>query len=365
MKVTLTLGQYIAKTHIRHVLFLLGALLAIILLFDTVELIRRASKQEGVPFSLVLQMALFKLPEVGQLLIPFAVLFASMFTFWSLTRRYELVVVRAAGFSIWQFLMPVMTVAVLLGLTQISIINPLGAVFLGKFAQLERHYLERGASQVAFLRGGLWLRQIDDDGGYRIIHAAKVDQTRWHFETVSVVKFSADDRFEARLDARSARLENGYWVLNDVAVHREGEKPVTHMQERFPTRMTIDEIEESFASPETMSFWRLPGHIQTLEDTGFDTTRLKVHYQSLLAQPLFLASMVLLAACVSMRPPRFRGTLIMIISGIFIGFVVFFMSSFLQALGTSHQIPVFLAAWSPALVCLLLGLTYIMNTEDG
>jgi lipopolysaccharide export system permease protein len=41
------------------------------------------------------------------------------------------------------------------------------------------------------------------------------------------------------------------------------------------------------------------------------------------------------------------------------------MSSFLQALGASHQVPVILAAWAPALISLLLGLTVMMNLEDG
>jgi lipopolysaccharide export system permease protein len=41
------------------------------------------------------------------------------------------------------------------------------------------------------------------------------------------------------------------------------------------------------------------------------------------------------------------------------------MSSFLQALGASQQIPVILAAWSPSLICFLLGVTVMMNLEDG
>ena len=48
-----------------------------------------------------------------------------------------------------------------------------------------------------------------------------------------------------------------------------------------------------------------------------------------------------------------------------IGFVVFFMSNFLIALGASHQIPVFLSAWSPALLCLLLGVAALLTLEDG
>ena len=133
----------------------------------------------------------------------------------------------------------------------------------------------------------------------------------------------------------------------------------------LPTTLTAQEIEESFSSPESMSFWKLPAYIQTLESTGFDATRLKVFYQSLLSQPLMFCAMILLAATVSMRPPRSKGTFTMIATGVFIGFIIFFASSFLQALGATQQIPVILAAWSPALISFLLGLSVIMNVEDG
>ena len=75
--------------------------------------------------------------------------------------------------------------------------------------------------------------------------------------------------------------------------------------------------------------------------------------------------MVLLAATVSMRPPRNKGTALLIAVGVLMGFFVFFMSSFLQALGSSHQIPIFFAAWTPALVTFLLGVAVILNLEDG
>ena len=85
MKLSLTLNRYLGRTYLLNLLFMIVGLLSIIYLFDTVELLRRAAKKDNVPLSLILQMGLFKLPEVGQMILPFAVLFSAMFTFWNLT----------------------------------------------------------------------------------------------------------------------------------------------------------------------------------------------------------------------------------------------------------------------------------------
>src|SRR5690606_30300204 len=110
-----TLTAYLARLYALSFLGLLGILLAIVYLFDTVELLRRAAKFEDVPLSLVLQMGLLKLPDVGQVVLPFAILFSALYTFWLLARRHELVILRAAGLSVWQFLGPIVGVAVLAG----------------------------------------------------------------------------------------------------------------------------------------------------------------------------------------------------------------------------------------------------------
>lgn len=369
MKITTTLFSYLAKTYLRNMLFLLFGLLMIVYLFDTVELIRRGSKFDDVPFTLILKMGLFKLPEVGQVLLPFAILFSAMFTFWQLTKRSELVVVRAAGFSVWQFLFPLVFVAMFFGLLQMAVINPVSALLIAKFERLENQFLKRKNNEIALFKEGLWLRQSiessEHDDGYFILNAKKVSQPDWTLHDVAILFFDQQDTFTKRIQSRSAKISDEQWNLEHAHVFYDGIHDEIIPFITLPTQLTIADIEESFSSAETMSFWKLPSHIQTLEDTGFDAVRLRIHYQNLLSQPLMFAAMVLLAATVSMRPPRFQGGTTLIGLGIFIGFVVFFASSFLKALGASGQIPVSLAAWSPALTSLLFSLSVIMNQEDG
>lgn len=363
-KLSITLSSYMARSYLVNFLLMMTVLLAVIYMFDTIELLRRAGKSDGVPVSLVFRMGLFKLPEVGQLVIPFAVLFSAMFTFWNLTRRYELIVMRSAGFSVWQFLMPVVGLAMLFGTIQMTMVNPFGAMLISHYDRLESEYIDGNKNTITLFKDGFWLRQVEDDNSYAILHAEKIDLAHWVMTDVMVLFYDHEGHFTRRMDAEKATLQDGMWAFENVH-ENEGDETRFIPLVALPTSLTANEIEESFASPNAMSFWNLPGFIRNLEETGFDATRLRIHFQSLLSQPLMLAAMILLAACVSLRPPRSRGTLAMVVAGIFIGFIVFFMSSFLQALGASKQIPVFLAAWSPAVIATLCGVTVIFNLEDG
>ncbi|MCK6418303.1 MAG: LptF/LptG family permease, partial [Alphaproteobacteria bacterium] len=213
-RVTPTLAAYMAQRYIFNALVLLALLLVLVYFFDTVELLRRASKRQDIPLSLVLEMSLLKLPDVGQILIPFVILFSAMFTFWQLSRQHELVVMRASGFSAWQFLAPIIAIAFGFGLVQMTIINPLGAFLLTRYAQLEQTKLSAENNPVALLREGLWLRQPLDQG-YVIIHVRSFMTEEWGLKDVTMLGFDQKDQLLQRIDAPRGKLEPGQWLLED------------------------------------------------------------------------------------------------------------------------------------------------------
>ncbi len=356
---------YLARRYAVNFVGLLAILLGVVALFDFIELFRRASKYDDIALSVLLKMEGMRLPELSMTIAPFTILFAALFTFWQLARTHELVVLRAAGISAWQFLGPLLASAFLVGVVAVMIFDPVGAVFYGRYDELNKTLLKReNTNIVAMFDEGMWLRQ-ETSSGYAILHAAKIEMPEWRLHQVMMLFFGPNDQYQERLDSPSAILKNHQWVFRDSVINREGKEPQRMASYTLETPLTLQDIEESFSSPETIGFWSLPGMIKTMELTGFDATRIRLHFQELLALPFLFAAMVLLAACVSLRQSRQGGNFNFILIGVIGGFIIFFFSNFLHALGASHQLPIFLAAWSPALLATLLGVTILLSLEDG
>jgi lipopolysaccharide export system permease protein len=358
-----TLCRYISRAYLMNFLVLISILLGVVYVFDVVELLRRAASHEGVSFNTVLKMAALKLPEVGQAMLPFSILFAAIYTCWKLNKTHELVVIRSAGLSAWQFLMPMVATAILLGVGATGVVNPLSSLLLSKYEQLDARLFQNETNLMTVSRTGIWLRQPTEDG-YALLHADGFNEKEWRLNNVIVFFFAPDDSFLRRIDSPVAHLRTGYWEFRDALLH-ERDGTSAFQVKNMATDLTMGKIEESFSDPETISFWKIPEYINIMEETGFPATRLKIHFQSLLAQPLLFAAMILLAATFSLRPPRFGGTGLMITLGVLAGFFIFFMESMLHAFGISQKIPVYLAAWTPAVVSLLLGSAALLHLEDG
>jgi lipopolysaccharide export system permease protein len=114
-----------------------------------------------------------------------------------------------------------------------------------------------------------------------------------------------------------------------------------------------------------VSFWELPRFIRSLETTGFSALSHRLHWHSLMAEPLLYCAMVLIAAIFSLRHTRLRGVLYAVAGGIATGFVLFFLSDLVLALAHSTRLPPMLAAWAPALAGAMIGLAVLIHVEDG
>ena len=108
--------------------------------------------------------------------------------------------------------------------------------------------------------------------------------------------------------------------------------------------MTVARVQESFAPPDTLSFWALPGFIALLDHSGFSSIRHRLQFQTLLALPLLAGTMTLLAAGFSMRPARRGGVAKMIGSGVAAGFALFLISKVAEEFGQSGALP---PCWRP------------------
>jgi lipopolysaccharide export system permease protein len=370
MRLPITLSWYFGRQFAFAVLAMAAGLTALVALFDFLELLRESATAPNASFGTVVEIEALRLPWSLLQIMPFAVLLGGIYAFWRLARSSELVVARAAGVSAWQFLATPVFIAGLLGLFCTMGVSPLSALMYGRGEQIYNMYMKRSGGPLSLNGGSLWVRQTDSGlipDGIAVLHANDVwlHEKKLEADQVSILRLDPDIVLLQRLDARHAVLEPGTWELDDVSVLRPGAPPrhVPHMS--FPTDLTVGRVQESFASPNSLSFWQLPGFIRLLRKSGFSATQHELAFQSLLALPLLCATMALVAAGFSMRPSRRGGTGTMIVSGVGFGFALFMVSEVANQFGTSGAVPVVLAAWAPALAGLFLALALLLHLEDG
>jgi lipopolysaccharide export system permease protein len=257
-----------------------------------------------------------------------------------------------------------MIAAFLFGTVAVTLYNPVSATLHERSKRLEADMLGENPSTLQSNNSGFWVRQKSADGA-AIINATSSREQGAKLGGVTIYTFDGDGHFYQRIEAKSASLEEGYWQLEDARVYAGSKPPEIDDSYRLSTNLTLEQVRESFATPETVPFWQLPSYIRLADRAGLMAAGYRLQYNQLLARPFLLAAMVLLAASVSLRFFRFGGVQKMVLSGISAGFLLFVLSKITEDMSKSELMSPVAAAWIPVLVGGLTGFVALLYQEDG
>ncbi|MGH1577071.1 LPS export ABC transporter permease LptG [Planktotalea sp.] len=363
------LHLYFARRFFRVFLTTLLIFLAFLTLIDLVEQMRRFNSDD-VSFYDVFVLTMLNAPSGIYQILPLVMILSSVSLFLTLARTSELVVTRAAGRSALVTLASPMLVSAIIGVSAVTLFNPIVASTIKRYAVLENQYSEGDNSTVSIGREGLWLRQGDDDG-QTVIHALIADERMTTLSEVSFLRYGANGHPKTRIIADSATLTNKGWVLANAKVWpvniagNAEENAQEHRQYTVATSLTEERIRDSFAEPSAISIWDMNTYITELEDAGFSARRHKVWRQMEFARPLFLMAMVLVGAGFTMRHSRFGKTGVSVLAAVMLGFGLYYVRNFAQILGENGQLPTVIAAWTPPVASIMLALGLLLHMEDG
>ena len=310
-----TLGRYFAGRFVVSALGVFAGIFVLLVLTDYIEMVRKTSGLVSASPIMVAETSLFRVPQLLEKMMPFCILIGAMTCYLALSRRLELVVARAAG----------------------------------------------GGIQDA---NGFWINQSNSDGQI-IMNAARSEKQGVRLTGLTLFQFDTQNHFKQRIEAREATLEDGYWLFRDVRRFSLNAPPVEQATLKVETALTPAQVRNSFSTPETVSFWQLPGYIRSSESSGFATAGYRLQYHKLLALPFLLAAMVMLAASVSLRFFRFGGVQKMVLSGVGAGFLLYVLSKVTEDLSKAELMHPIAAAWLPVVVGGLTGFLALLYQEDG
>jgi len=364
-----TFSFYVAKHFLKNLVFVFALFVFLIIAVDMIELSRDLPNVPDAGFLDILAVAAYRAPSFAENILPFATLFGSAGSLIVLNRRLELVVARASGVSVWQFLIPVVITAGLVGLLASLVYNPLSLAGVAASRSAEAGIFGKVRGGFASRDTKFWLRVGQSDGG-AVFRARVAQDLGTVLTSVTVYRFDADNKPRERYDAARAEFfsdgENkNYYLLSDVVETIPGEKSTEIAEIRLPVSIDRSQLRANNTKPTETGFWDLKKRAEQAVVAGRNALPFSTQFQSLLAQPFLFATMVFLAATFSLRFARFGQSGKAVLGGILAGFVLYVATKLVLTFGSNGLVPPLVAAWTPAFMAALISVTVLLHQEDG
>jgi len=352
----LILDNMILRDFALYLAMVLVTFLILALVFTFFELLTDIVRNK-VSFVLLAAYLLNLTPSLVYLMAPMSVMLAVLITFGLLQKSSELTAMKATGFSIYRATLPVIVLSAAFA-AGLFVFDQVYIPHTNRRQEILRNEIKGKPPQTYLQADRKWIFGESKQIYYYQVFDPDTNQ----FGGISIFEFDpATFQLTRRVHADGAHWEPGLqeWVFQNGWVRTLNGASI--QEYRTFDVATFKELHEdpSYFKKEVrqssqMDYEELKRYISDLQQSGFDTVRLKVQLQKKLAYPLITLVMAILAIPFSAQSRR-GGALAGVAIALGVAIVYWVTAGLFEAMGNANQLPALIAAWAPDLIFGLAG----------
>ena len=315
-------------------------------LFEQIEFLKDTDASIITPLFLT---SMF-IPGLLIKLLPFIIFITSLKFLSDIRNNKDLLTLKVLGYSNFKIFFIFALTSFLLGWLILTILNPVTSV-MSKYYEQTKGKFSRDIDHLAsFNKNGLWIKENVKDG-QRIISASK--NSRNQLENLILFNFDNNYILKNKIYSKRADVETNQWVLEDVIILEVNEgignkKKLDKMI--INSLYDYEKITSLFKNFDTLSFLDLILNYNDYLKKGYNKVFLDQSLHSMLSLPFFLFIMTSLASILAFGTLKKSNNIKLIIIGIIVCVIVFFLKDLSLALGKTNRISLVFASWMPILI---------------
>ena len=350
---------YILSSFMFYFALLLASAVALTHVFTFFELLSDIVRNK-IAMSRVFTYHLFLTPKLIYDSAPVSVLVAVLVTFGVLAKHNEVTAMKACGVSLYRLAAPVLVASFLLSASLFGF-EQYYVPEANRIQDAIRNEIKGRPSQTYLRPDRRWIFGM----GSRIYYYRYFDPVGQVMFGVNVYELQPTTfRLLRHISAERARWEPslGAWVFqNGWSRELDGVRKTTYADFTGETR-TFPELNEppgyflkEVKQDQQMNFMELDDYIRELQQSGFDTAKLRVQFHKKFSVPLFALIMALIAVPFAFLTGH-RGAMAGVGVSFGIAIAYWAVSQVFEQVGNLSQLPAAMAAWSPGAIFSLMGM---------
>ncbi|MFH2054556.1 MAG: LptF/LptG family permease [bacterium] len=345
------------------------SLLCFVMVFDLVNLIENVGKflESDATGSEIFMYYVYFTPFILVLTTPIATLLAAIFSVGLAARRNELLAMKAAGVSLYQLALPLLSggLVIALGLWVFGeLVMPEANL---RKNDIKAEKVERRGSRSARTQSNQMF--LGRDG--RIFHFGNYTSAQAKGTQVAVQTFDGN-RLKSIITAAQFDWQDSIWVGRDVEFRefrdfRTDPQPIRQWHEdyysfsEFPENPGYFETWYSGEDALSLGYFKLKRFIEVSRMIGRDVTPQIVDLYTKIAFPFINVIIILIGVALASNPRR-SGLAISFGMSMAISFVFYTIVKIAIELGHQGTIPPIVAAWGANAVFFLFGMFLLFRT---
>ena len=342
--------KYLYLVFLKNFIVISLVFFCIIVIVNIFEEIRFAEKY-NVDISYTLYLSILNAPSLIFEIFPFIFLLTVKFFYLQLVEKNELSILNINGISNFNVISQLIIISTLIGIFLLIFFYSLTSNLKSNYLDLKNRISNSNEYLAVVNDSGLWIKEEIDESVY-IINAENFDRN-----SLRSITISESDKYyknKSTIKAKSANIVSKNWQLSNVSIINESGKSNDLKSLVHNSSFNGEIISNLFSNLNSLSIYELHKLSNNYLNIGYSNTDIKIHLNKLYSMPIFFILMTILGFIIINNLRKFNSKFFVIVLGVFISVIVYYLNYFSNVLGEKGILPIYLSVWIPLLILFLL-----------
>jgi|GEM_PF-7128970 len=351
---SLRIDKYIVRVYLLNFLFVFAASSLVILVFDTIDLVRVFSGS-NVGYLTLLKIGYFKNYCTLEKVAPFMFLLAAVKSYTQLANESVVLSAYNMGMSDVRILAPSILVICCFIVLHLSLFMPISSNLFARYKMIEYSKLRDGSDTnnmniIYPAKNGVWVKQKcineSDEVQSVIIRVSNIERQNKSLMGVDMFFLSENGVFDKKMSAKSLQEGDDVWIARDVTIIGNVGGMVTEGVMNLKLMTSFNDIVNGLIPPEMINIWELPNFIRSARAIGFNLHTYEVYMWRKFLNPIMFIVATVVGYIFINPVPRYNSSNSGYTRSILIVFTMYMLNNFFSVLVYSDLVPVLVVPYA-------------------
>ena len=342
--------KYLYSLFARNFFIISILFLCIVIIINFFEEIRFAEKHSAEIYYTI-YLSFINAPSLIFEIFPFIFLISVKLFYLNLVDKDELAIFNSNGISNFKIVSQLIIITGVIGIFLLIFFYQFSSNLKSKYLDLKNRFSNSNEYLAVVNDDGLWIKEEIENQLY-IIHAEKFDKNQLKSITITEANKYYDNN--KTIIAKRAKINSKNWQLYDVTLLDQNGSKDNYKSYVYNSSFNGEIISNLFSNLNSLNIIELHKLSETYLKIGYSNKDIKLHLNRIYSMPIFYILMTVLGFIIINKLKKVKSKFFVIVFGIFISVIVYYLNYFSSVLGNKGAIPINLSIWIPLIILFLI-----------
>ena len=332
------------------------SLILILGLLEEISFVKNLDTNIFTPYLLTVLNAPITIFEI----FPFIILLTTQFVLYDFFQKGELNLLKNNGLNNLKIIKSLLFITFVIGVFNAIVFYNLSSKM--KFYYLNiKNDLSKDNKYLAMVNdSGLWIKDEIDDT-ILIIKSKKIQKNI--IENVYINQFDKNFNLIKTIQSPKVDISNFEWSIYDPIITEKNIQKESKFM-KIQTNFNEEKIYSFFSNITTLSIFDLFNLKKEFDKLGYSSIEIELHITKLFITPILYCLLTTISSIIMFNFSRDKSLIFMIILGILISVIIYYLQFVFTSLGNNGNIPIYLSIFFPLIILFLISIVGLININE-